>query len=101
MEKDEWEITRFEKASNDRRFIAVKHLDTGVKIEEFYDDYVEEDDLKVLVERLRLRVEDYEEPVRYEEITKESIEEMNDTDTSNLTEEQKEKAREIEENEVE
>ena len=86
MNKEDWKIHRFEECSDGRRFVSVKHVPTGLEVEKFYDEFVDEADIERQVAELELKVEEHNPSPEFEEITQSSKETLEqNTDTSDLS----------------
>ena len=86
MDKEDWEIHRFEKCSDGRRFVSTRHVPTGLEVEKFYDEFVDELDIKRQVAELELKVEEHNPSPEFVEITQSSKETLEqNTDTTDLT----------------
>ena len=100
MDKEDWEIHRFEKCSDGRRFVSTRHVPTGLEVEKFYDEFVDEADIERQVAELEIKVEEHNPSPEFEEITQSSKENLKQsTDTSDLSD-LKEEIREEKEDET-
>lgn len=86
MNKDDFVIKRFEKCeANGCRFVSVKHLPSGLEVEDFYDGFVTADDLKKQVALLSVKVDEATPKNTFEKITSSSVDTLkNGLDLSDL-----------------